>query len=109
MFSVATRRGKQFNSMVFSETDPLTGAGRDSVYIDAADAAALGLGDGAAVVLRSELGEMTGHLKVVRLAARSLQVHWPEGNVLLPSGPTHREPGSQVPDYNALVTVEPLE
>ena len=104
-FTVATRRGKQFNSMVWTAIDPLTGAGRDAVYIDASDAAELGLADGAGVVLRSDHGEMAGHLKVVRLSRRSLQVHWPEGNVLLPSGPDHREPGSQVPDYNALVTV----
>ena len=45
-FTVATRRGKQFNSMVLAETDPLTGAARDAVYIDEADAAALGLADG---------------------------------------------------------------
>ena len=108
-FTVATRRGKQFNSMVWTATDPLTGAGRDAVYIDAADAAELGLGDGAAVVLRSDHGEMAGHLKLVRLPRRSLQVHWPEGNALLPSGPDHREPGSQVPDYNAVVTLESPE
>jgi hypothetical protein len=35
-------------------------------------------------------------------------VHWPEGNVLIPAGPAHREPMSKVPDYNALVTLEPL-
>jgi hypothetical protein len=33
-------------------------------------------------------------------------VHWPEGNVLLPSGADHREPGSSVPDYQAVVTLE---
>ena len=38
-FTVATRRGKQFNSMVHAAVDPLTGAGRDAVYIDEADAA----------------------------------------------------------------------
>lgn len=107
-FTVATRRGKQFNSMVWTEVDPLTGAGRDAVYIDADDASDLGLDDGAPVRLRSDHGEMDGHLKVVRLPRRSLQVHWPEGNRLVPSGPDHREPGSQVPDYNALVTIEPL-
>ena len=41
-FTVATRRGKQFNSMVHAAVDPLTGAGRDAVYIDEADARALG-------------------------------------------------------------------
>jgi molybdopterin-dependent oxidoreductase alpha subunit len=53
-FAVATRRGKQFNSMVFKPTDPLTGAGRDAVFIDEADAAELGLAEGAAVRLSSE-------------------------------------------------------
>jgi hypothetical protein len=33
-------------------------------------------------------------------------VHWPEGNVLLPSGPEHREPTSHVPDYTAVVSLE---
>jgi predicted molibdopterin-dependent oxidoreductase YjgC len=108
-FVVATRRGKQFNSMVFKANDPLTGADRDAVFIDEADAAALGLDDGAAVRLRAETGTYDGHLRLVRLPARTLQVHWPEGNVLIPAGPTHREPQSKVPDYNALVTLEPLE
>ncbi len=104
-FTVATRRGKQFNSMVYAEVDPLTGAGRDAVYIDHDDAAALGMVDGAPVRLTSETGSYDGHLHCTRLARGSLQIHWPEGNVLLPAGPEHREPHSQVPDYNATVTV----
>ena len=107
-FLVATRRGKQFNSMVHGAVDPLTGAGRDAVYIDEADARGLGASDGSAVRLTSEAGSLVGHLKVVRLAARSLQVHWPEGQVLIPGGPDHLEPRSKVPDYNAVVTVEVL-
>ncbi|MET0903546.1 MAG: FdhF/YdeP family oxidoreductase [Acidimicrobiales bacterium] len=107
-FTVATRRGKQFNSMVHAAVDPLTGAGRDAVYIDEADARALGADDGAPVRLRSETGTFDGHLKVVRLPARSLQVHWPEGNALISAGEAQREPRSKVPDYNALVTVEVL-
>ena len=102
---MATRRGKQFNSMVFAETDPLTGAARDAVYIDEADAAALGLADGDRVRLTSESGEYVGRVKLARLPHRTLQVHWPEGNVLIASGPAHREPGSKVPDYNAVVTL----
>jgi predicted molibdopterin-dependent oxidoreductase YjgC len=107
-FTVATRRGKQFNSMVHAEVDPLTGAGRDAVYIDEADAAALGAREGTRVRLTSEAGTFDGRCKLVRLPARSLQVHWPEGNVLVPAGPTHRDPASAVPDYNAVVTVELL-
>jgi predicted molibdopterin-dependent oxidoreductase YjgC len=105
-FLVSTRRGKQFNSMVWEETDPLTGAGRDAVYMDEAEARNLGLPDGTRVRLRSEHGTFDGRLRTVRLAARSLQVHWPEGQRLLGAGPHHREPRSKVPDYNAVVTVE---
>jgi predicted molibdopterin-dependent oxidoreductase YjgC len=61
-FTVATRRGKQFNSMVFADTDPLTGAGRDAVYIDVDDAAALGAADGARVRLTSAAGALDGRL-----------------------------------------------
>jgi predicted molibdopterin-dependent oxidoreductase YjgC len=106
-FTVATRRGKQFNSMVWEEVDPLTGAGRDAVYIDTADAAALGLSDGSRVRLSSAAGEYVGHLMCVDLPAGTLQVHWPEGNVLIPGTPSHREPGSTIPDYNAVVTLTP--
>jgi molybdopterin-dependent oxidoreductase alpha subunit len=106
MYTVATRRGKQFNSMVFKPVDPLTGAARDAVYMDAADAASVGLRDGDAVRLVNGTGSFEGHLKLTLLPHRTLQVHWPEGNVLLPSGPENREPGSKVPDYNALVRLE---
>lgn len=108
-FYVSTRRGKQFNSMVLGETDPLTGAGRDAVYIDETDAAAIGVDDGDGVALVSATGRMTGRAKLVRLPVRTLQVHWPEGNVLLPAGPTEREPLSRIPDYNAVVRLERLE
>jgi predicted molibdopterin-dependent oxidoreductase YjgC len=107
-FTVATRRGKQFNSMVHAAVDPLTGAGRDAVYIDEADARGLAAADGTRVRLTSAAGSLDGHLKVVRLPARSLQVHWPEGNVLISGGEDHLEPQSKVPDYNAVVTVEVL-
>ncbi|MGK2928348.1 MAG: molybdopterin-dependent oxidoreductase [Acidimicrobiales bacterium] len=107
-FTVSTRRGKQFNSMVQADVDPLTGARRDAIYIDEDDASDLGLSHDDPVRLVSPTGAYEGRLHCTRLARRSLQVHWPEGNVLLPSGPEHREPHSQVPDYNAVVTIEPI-
>jgi predicted molibdopterin-dependent oxidoreductase YjgC len=107
-FLVTTRRGKQFNSMVHAEVDPLTGAGRDSVLIDRDDAARLGLAGGSRVRLRSATGSFDGTLQLVRLPPRTLQVHWPEGNVLVAAGPTHREPGSRIPDYSAVVSLDPL-
>ncbi len=106
-FLVTTRRGKQFNSMVWDETDPLTGATRDAVYLDRADVESLGLIDGQRVVLRSDTGEMLARVHVSRLPRGSAQVHWPEGNVLLPGGAEHREPGSHIPDYQAIVGIEP--
>ena len=107
-FVVSTRRGKQFNSMVQGAVDPLTGAGRDAVMIDEADAVALGVAAGDRVRLRSETGTFDGTVTPARLPARTLQVHWPEGNVLIAGGPDRREPASKVPDYNAVVTVERL-
>jgi molybdopterin-dependent oxidoreductase alpha subunit len=107
-FVVTTRRGKQFNSMVHGRIDPLTGAERDAVFMDGDDAASLGLAAGDRVRLRSGTGVYEGRVQLARLPTRTLQVHWPEGNVLVAAGPTHREPASKVPDYSALVTVEPL-
>jgi predicted molibdopterin-dependent oxidoreductase YjgC len=106
-FTVGTRRGKQFNSMIWEDVDPLTGAPRDAIFIDRADAASLGLGDGARVRLESSAGEYVGRLRCVDLPTRTLQVHWPEGNVLISGAPSHREPGSSIPDYNATVTLTP--
>jgi molybdopterin-dependent oxidoreductase alpha subunit len=107
-FVVSTRRGKQFNSMVHAAIDPLTGAGRDAVLIDPADAAALGVGAGDRVRLRSATGSYDATVTPARLPVGTLQVHWPEGNVLVADGAAHREPASKVPDYNAVVTVERL-
>ncbi len=104
-FVVSTRRGKQFNSMVQSGVDPLNGAHRDDVLIDPSDAATLGLAEGAEVMLTSATGSMRGRLKFARLPPGSVQVHWPEGNVLIAGGAEHREPRSNVPDYNAVVTI----
>jgi molybdopterin-dependent oxidoreductase alpha subunit len=106
-FVVSTRRGKQFNSMVHAAVDPLTGARRDAVLMDPTDASALGFAAGDPVRLRSVTGTYDGTVTLVRLPTRTLQVHWPEGNVLVAGGADRREPSSQVPDYNAVVTVEP--
>ena len=107
-FFCSTRRGKQFNSMIYAQKDSLTGAMRDAVYIDSGDAASLGIGEGDRIRLCGEAGHYDGRAKLVRLAPHSVQVHWPEGNVLLGSGPSEREPQSRIPDYNSVVTIERL-
>jgi predicted molibdopterin-dependent oxidoreductase YjgC len=105
-FAVSTRRGKQFNSMVQRDVDPLTGFGREDVMISEADLARLGLDSGSRVRLRSPFGTFEGTLRTAPIRDGNLEVHWPEGNTLL-SG-TLREPESLEPDYNATVVVERL-
>jgi len=106
MFEVTTRRGKQFNSMVYAAADPLNGAERDHILVSHRDAMALGLEDDDPIVLKSTTGELRGRAKRTKLPPQTIQVHWPEGNALLAAGPDHREPQSHVPDYTALVTLE---
>jgi molybdopterin-dependent oxidoreductase alpha subunit len=106
-FRLSTRRGKQFNSMVQEHRDAVTGAARDAVLVGGPDAQRLGLGNGDAVVLRSESGELRCRVQIAPLAPGNLQVHWPEGNVLIGDG--RRSPEARIPDYNALVTVEKAE
>ncbi len=91
--------------MVQERRDALTGAGRESVLIAAADAERLGLGEGSPVLLRSRFGELEAELLIAPIAPGNLQVHWPEGNVLI--GP-ERSAESGIPDYNARVSVEAL-
>jgi molybdopterin-dependent oxidoreductase alpha subunit len=103
-FRLATRRGKQFNSMVQESRDSLTGAFREAVLMNEADAGRLGLASGDPLVLRNEHGELRGRAHIAPIAPGNLQVHWPEGNVLLGEGRRSAEAG--IPDYNALVSVD---
>jgi molybdopterin-dependent oxidoreductase alpha subunit len=102
-FRISTRRGKQFNSMIWEDRDSLTGASRDDVLISAEDVARLGLREGQRVRLRSDVGEMEAHVRTAPILARNLQVHWPEGNVLIRRGRV--DPRCGEPDYNAVVEV----
>jgi anaerobic selenocysteine-containing dehydrogenase len=77
---------------------------RESVLMNPADAAALGLEDGAPVRLRSDVGEWSGFVKLADMKERHVQTYWPETNVLIPR---RYDPDSGEPDYNAMVTVEP--
>jgi molybdopterin-dependent oxidoreductase alpha subunit len=102
-FLCTTRRGKQFNSMVHEEVDPLTGARRDSVYMNAIDASALDMEDGTPIRLTSEVGEYSGTVFIAPVRPGNLQVHWPEGSILIDN--KTRSPESKIPDYKAIVTV----
>jgi predicted molibdopterin-dependent oxidoreductase YjgC len=105
-FVLSTRRGKQFNSMVWNDVDPLTGASRDALFVAADDATALGVRDGAPVLVRSAHGEMRARVHVAPIRPGNVQAFFPEANPLL--APARRDPVSGVPDYNAVVEVVPV-
>src|SRR5687767_3866477 len=103
-FIVSTRRGKQFNTLIYDEVDPLTGAARDSVLMDPEDAASLHLANNDRVSLVNDLGRFEGRVFFAPIARGNLQVHWPEANHIIRRGVVDRLGG--VPDYNAVVRVE---
>ena len=96
-FVVVTRRGKQFNSMVHEDVDPLGGHARDAVLIAHADAERLGLAAGDRVVVENERGRLLGRAAPVAMSIGAVQVHWPEANVLL--DPADRSAASGIPTY----------
>lgn len=102
-FVLATRRGKQFNSMIQRETDPLTGADRDHIFIAAQDASRLGLSANDAIAVSNDQGKYAGRVFLADVAPGTLQGHWPEVNGLIPRDRV--DPQGGVPDYNATVTV----
>lgn len=104
-FFVVTRRGTQFNSMIYKDRDALTGCARDEIILNADDLRKLSLQDGDSVELRSSLGRMAAKVKTGDTRAGSIQAHWPEANVLIER---LYDPQSGEPDYNAEVTVTKL-
>lgn len=104
-FYLTTRRGKQFNSIVIKDHDPVQGGKtRNDVLISALDIARLRCHDGQAAVLVSEVGRMAVTLREADIRPGVLQAYWPECNVLIPR---RVDPRSEEPDYNAIVRVEP--
>jgi molybdopterin-dependent oxidoreductase alpha subunit len=104
MFLLSTRRGRQFNSMIYNITDPLTGLRREDIIMAKEDAERLGLRDGDSIILKNDRGEFRGRVKIDRIKPGCVQGHWPEVNVVVPAG---RLDPSGVPDYNAVVEVIP--
>lgn len=105
-FLLSTRRGKQFNSMVWQDRDPLTGGHRDALFVSEADASRLGVGEGSRVRVRSEVGEVDAVVKLSRMRAGNVQMFFPEANPLIDG--TKRDPVGLVPDYNATVEILPV-
>ncbi|MEB3101874.1 FdhF/YdeP family oxidoreductase [Ferviditalea candida] len=103
-FYVTTRRGKQFNSMVYSQTDPFNNADRYDVLIHQDDAAGLGIQEDEAIVVHNAHGVFKGRAKFADTKRGNIEVYWPEGNNLLPKGVYDAYAG--IPEYNTAVLVE---
>ena len=106
-FLLSTRRGKQFNSMVLRDVDPMVGAPRDAILMSEEDAGGLGVRDGDPVEVRSDVGRYVGTAYVTRIKPRNLQMYWPEANAVLRRGILDPECG--MPDYNAVVRLLPAQ
>lgn len=106
-FYVTSRRGKQFNSMIYNTRDPFNDADRYDVLMNPDDAGSLGIAEGEAVVVHNAYGIFHGRAKFARIKAGNLEVHWPEGNVLFPKGVYEKFAG--IPEYNAAAVLEKAE
>jgi molybdopterin-dependent oxidoreductase alpha subunit len=106
-FFVTTRRGKQFNSMIYSDKDPFNAADRYDIIMNREDAAKLGIREGEPVVAYNRYGMMQGRAKFADVKTGNIAVYWPEGNVLIPKGVY--ETYAQIPEYNTIAIVEKAE
>lgn len=106
-FYVTTRRGKQFNSMIYSETDPFNGADRYDILMNDEDAKKLNIQEGEAVVAYNRFGTYQGRAKFEDVKSGNIAVFWPEGNVLLPKGVYEKY--AEIPEYNTTIILEKAE
>ncbi len=103
-FYLTTRRGKQFNSIVIKDHDPVQGGrGRTDCLMNAADLCVLGLKSGDRARLRNETGSMDVVVREEQIRPGVVQAYWPECNVVIG---TRIDPRSEEPDYNAVVWIE---
>jgi molybdopterin-dependent oxidoreductase alpha subunit len=101
---MTTRRGKQFNSMTYGSSDPLTGTStRDAVLMSTEDMRRLGISEGDAVTLKSDAGTMRAVARSGPCRENHVQAFWPECNPLLSR---KYDPASGEPDYATAVSIE---
>ncbi|UOE94913.1 FdhF/YdeP family oxidoreductase [Alkalihalobacillus sp. LMS39] len=106
-FNVTSRRGKQFNSMIYDEKDPFTNFTRYDVIMNEQDAVKLGIKENDAIVVYNPYGVLQGWAKFDEVSSGNIAVYWPEGNVLLPKGVY--EEHAKIPEYNTGAIVEKAE
>ncbi len=103
-FYMTTRRGKQFNSMIYGPMDPFNEADRHDVLIDERDGRMLNIQDGEAIVVHNHVGMFHGRAKFANIRKGNIELYWPEANVLFPKGVYEQYAG--IPEYNSTVIVE---
>jgi hypothetical protein len=64
----------------------------------------LGLSDGDQLLITSRVGRLEARCRIAPIARGNVQVHWPEGNVLIQRGVSDPECG--IPDFSAEVQIE---
>lgn len=106
-FFVTTRRGKQFNSMVYGNKDPFNAAERTDILMNQKDAGKMMIAEGDAIVVYNQNGTFYGKAKYADVLAGNIQVYWPEGNSLMPKGVFEKYAG--IPSYNTSAIVEKAE
>lgn len=105
-FRLTTRRGMQFNSMVFRNRDTLIGHVRNDVLIASEDLNRMKIREGDWVLLRTGTGEFRGRARAGPIQPGTVVLHWPEANVLIPRGISDPECG--IPAYrDAVVELTP--
>lgn len=99
-FMIVTRRGKQFNSILHEETDTLNKEARDAVLICREDAQRLSLSQDDTVLLKNAFGDYYGKIRLADVAQKTIEVYWPEANVLL--DPKALSPLAKIPAYKSV-------
>jgi len=99
--SLATIRSEgQFNTIIYEERDSYRGnAGRDAVFLNAADMAGFGVGEGQVVTIASEVGRMQAVARAFDLPRGSAMAYYPEANVLVG---TMVDPRSKTPAFKSV-------
>ncbi len=99
-FIIVTRRGKQFNSILHAEIDALNKEGRDAVLMSADAARRLSLHENDTIHLHNMFGDYYGIVRFAEIDDNTIQVYWPEGNVLL--DPDALSPLAKIPAYKSV-------
>jgi len=104
-FIIVTRRGKQFNSILHEETDTLNKEPRNAVLMSVASAGRLSLAQNDTVHLHNTFGDYYGVVRFADIADDTIEVYWPEANVLL--DPNALSPLAKIPAYKSVrATIE---